>query len=199
MKKMVKVILAAAAVVALAVPAMAADKLIVKHAVNATDALKVTDGGFTGFNAATPIYAADVVSPGSVNTSQLHFSLTGADDGGYITSVAENNFFISSGAVFKEGVWTQRAVDGKSVFFGSGAAGFTAYLNQGATVGGPVTASAKFRVTYDGKMGVGTLVPKSALHVVGLPVYADNAAALAGTLTAGAFYRTSTGVLMVVY
>lgn len=32
-----------------------------------------------------------------------------------------------------------------------------------------------------------------------LPTYADNAAALAGGLTAGARYRTSTGVLMVVY
>ena len=31
-----------------------------------------------------------------------------------------------------------------------------------------------------------------------LPVYADNTAALAGGLTAGARYRTSTGVLMVV-
>lgn len=32
-----------------------------------------------------------------------------------------------------------------------------------------------------------------------LPVYADNTAALAGGLTAGARYKTSTGVLMVVY
>ena len=32
-----------------------------------------------------------------------------------------------------------------------------------------------------------------------IPTYANNAAALAGGLVAGAFYRTSTGVLMVVY
>lgn len=32
-----------------------------------------------------------------------------------------------------------------------------------------------------------------------LPVYADNAAAISGGLTAGEIYRTSTGVLMVVY
>lgn len=44
MKKMVKVILAAAAVVALAVPAMAADKLIVKD-VNGRDAFIVNDTG----------------------------------------------------------------------------------------------------------------------------------------------------------
>ncbi|MFA5927811.1 MAG: hypothetical protein WC838_00715 [Candidatus Margulisiibacteriota bacterium] len=50
-----------------------------------------------------------------------------------------------------------------------------------------------------GKVGIGTTDPKSALHVNGLPTYADNTAALAGGLTAGAFYRTATGVLMVVY
>jgi hypothetical protein len=42
----------------------------------------------------------------------------------------------------------------------------------------------------DGQVGIGTTAPTSALHVVGLPVYANNAAAVAGGLTAGAFYRT---------
>jgi hypothetical protein len=42
-----------------------------------------------------------------------------------------------------------------------------------------------------GNVGIGTTAPKSALHVVGLPVYANNAAAVAGGLTAGAFYRTN--------
>jgi hypothetical protein len=52
---------------------------------------------------------------------------------------------------------------------------------------------------YTGRVGIGTAAPTSALQVVGLPVYADNAAATSGGLTAGAFYRTSTGVLMVRY
>ena len=198
MKKICKVILAAAAVVALAAPAMGADKLIVKPATGTKNPLTVTDGGKSGFNVA-PLYPVDVAVPDASNSSTLHFAKDGADNGGWLTSVGENNFFISSGAVYVNGVWTQKSTDGKSVFFGSGAAGFTAFLNQGATVGGPVTQSAKFRVQYDGKMGVGTLAPTSMLHVVGLPVYADNAAALAASLTAGAFYRTATGVLMVVY
>lgn len=42
---------------------------------------------------------------------------------------------------------------------------------------------------FAGSVGVGA-VPTSPLQVVGLPVYANNAAALAGGLTAGAFYRT---------
>lgn len=37
------------------------------------------------------------------------------------------------------------------------------------------------------------------LKVRNLKVYADNAAALAGGLSAGQFYRTSTGTVMVVY
>ncbi len=39
-------------------------------------------------------------------------------------------------------------------------------------------------------LGIGTTDPKSKLHVVGLPVYANNATAIAGGLTVGAFYRT---------
>jgi hypothetical protein len=53
--------------------------------------------------------------------------------------------------------------------------------------------------TLKGNVGIGTGSPTSKLQVVGLPTYADNTAALAGGLTAGAFYRTSTGVLMVTY
>lgn len=41
-----------------------------------------------------------------------------------------------------------------------------------------------------GKVGIDTLAPTSVLHVVGLPVYANNAAAVMGGLTSGAFYRT---------
>lgn len=42
----------------------------------------------------------------------------------------------------------------------------------------------------NGNVGIGTASPTSPLHVVGLPVYANNAAAVGGGLTAGAFYRT---------
>jgi hypothetical protein len=48
-----------------------------------------------------------------------------------------------------------------------------------------------------GNVGIGTTSPTAKLHVVGLPTYADNATALAGGLTVGAFYHTA-GVLKVV-
>jgi hypothetical protein len=42
----------------------------------------------------------------------------------------------------------------------------------------------------NGNVGIGTASPTSPLHVVGLPIYANNAAAVGGGLTPGAFYRT---------
>jgi hypothetical protein len=53
--------------------------------------------------------------------------------------------------------------------------------------------------TANNFLGVGTDAPTSKLQVVGLPTYADNAAALAGGLTAGAMYiRTGHGLDIVV-
>ena len=52
------------------------------------------------------------------------------------------------------------------------------------------TRTEKLRVTGDGKVGIGTTVPTSSLQVVGIPVFANNGAAVTGGLTAGAFYRT---------
>ena len=44
------------------------------------------------------------------------------------------------------------------------------------------------RIDNAQNVGIGTTAPKSKLHVVGLSSYASNAAAIAGGLTAGAFY-----------
>jgi hypothetical protein len=54
---------------------------------------------------------------------------------------------------------------------------------------GSATVAERMRINDIG-VGIGTTDPKSTLHVVGLPIYANNAAALLGGLTAGAFYRT---------
>lgn len=88
---------------------------------------------------------------------------------------------------------------GTSMQFATGSAtGNTYYklqvLNSGESGSGNIVLQSD-----GGNVGVGTVSPTSKLQVVGLPVYADNAAATSGGLTAGAFYRTSTGVLMVVY
>jgi len=76
--------------------------------------------------------------------------------------------------------WELRAYD-------SGAGGpYGRFSIFGGTSGG----SDKLVITTSGNVGIGTTDPKSKLHVVGLPEYADNAAAITAGLTVGSFYRT---------
>jgi hypothetical protein len=65
--------------------------------------------------------------------------------------------------------------------------------------GATQTFISAMHITNSGRVGIGTISPTSPLQVIGVSVFADNAAATTGGLTAGAFYRTSTGQLMCVY
>lgn len=70
----------------------------------------------------------------------------------------------------------------------------TYYLKLQSGTGQPLTLNASGE-----NVGVGTAAPTSKLQVVGLPTYADNAAAVTGGLTAGAMYiRTGHGLDIVV-
>jgi len=75
----------------------------------------------------------------------------------------------------------------KSISFDSGNA-FGLGFSVGS-VGTPKTNALFIR--YNGYVGIGTTTPTSKLQVTELPIYANNAAAVAGGLTAGAFYRTN--------
>jgi hypothetical protein len=50
-------------------------------------------------------------------------------------------------------------------------------------------SSERMRITSGGNVGIGTTTPHSKLAVVGLPVYANNAAAITGGLATGDFYQ----------
>ncbi|MFN6084087.1 MAG: hypothetical protein ACK476_04065, partial [Fluviicola sp.] len=91
--------------------------------------------------------------------------------------------------------WNATNIGGESeIIFGRGS-GTDPKLNF-ATWNG-TTKTQLMSITDDGHVGIGTVNPTRKLQVVGLPVFADNAAATTGGLTVGAFYRTATGVLMV--
>ena len=62
------------------------------------------------------------------------------------------------------------------------------YGNDGTTEKIRFSGESKSWITNN--FGIGTVSPTSKLQVVGLPIYADNASAVTGGLTAGAFYRT---------
>jgi hypothetical protein len=56
-----------------------------------------------------------------------------------------------------------------------------------------------FNLTNAGRIGIGTATPSSKLAVVGLPVYASNAAAITGGLAAGDVYTDGAGNLKIVF
>jgi hypothetical protein len=72
--------------------------------------------------------------------------------------------------------------------------GFLVSLSNG---GNPESGSIAMLINRSGDVGINTTSPTSKLQVVGLPSYADNAAAISGGLTVGAFYHTA-GTLKVV-
>jgi hypothetical protein len=148
------------------VAAFGADKLIVQDGSSVTQFV-VTDAGKIGVGMSAPAYMGDF-SGASVSKSQLHFSLAGADNGGYITSVAANNFYLSSGIVYDgpSGGWVQKATSGKSVIAGSGDTGYKIYTMTGATPGSVTTINKRFEVTIDGYVGVGG-TPGAHLFQVG--------------------------------
>lgn len=67
------------------------------------------------------------------------------------------------------------------------------YFKYGGTWNAHPSGSGTTALTIksDGRVGIGTITPTSPLQVVGIPTHADNAAAVTGGLTAGAFYQVT--------
>lgn len=173
------------------------NQLIVNNAVNNGNTFQVTGNssfaGNVGIGTSSPVSKLNISS--NYGTSEI-FNLL------QLTNLGTPNNGDIAGIGFSAGESTQYGVKGSIGFtrtatYGIGA--LTFYTNNSYTNQSVSSANERMRISADGKIGIGTTNPTSKLQVVGLPTYADNTTATNAGLTAGAFYRTSTGVLMVVF
>jgi hypothetical protein len=99
--------------------------------------------------------ALNVAADGA-SKSQLHFSLDNGDYGGFLTSVLQNNFFMSSGARWDNsaGGWIQRSSDQQSVIQGSGTLGFRIFTSSGHAVGTTFAPTTRLLIDYNGQFAL---------------------------------------------
>lgn len=118
--------------------------------------------GYVGILNATPGYALDI----KVNAlrSQMHFSGTNADSGGYMVSASANNFFMSGGAHFEAGPWVAKSTS--AGIFGTQLGHFDWFADTGLTAGNNFTPTQLMYLDAAG-LGIGSTVtaPKGKLHV----------------------------------
>jgi hypothetical protein len=95
------------------------------------------------------------VAANGVAKSQMHFSLDNGDYGGFLTSVLQNNFFVSSGARYDSGNWRQLSADGNAVMAGSGGQGYRIFTHTGTAVGNTFNnPTLRLQIDYSGQFGI---------------------------------------------
>ena len=176
--------------------------------VGAGEAMRITPSKLIGIGTSTPAALLHLESASAYQPQIILRNTTSDANGGYWNSEKSRN----GGAVVTNdnlGTFVFRGATADGLFRNAG------YIQCTAQTIGSTFIGSKFRLFTVNSSGVGNnnLVlsengfvtingyaePTSPLQVQGLPTYVDNTAALAGGLTAGAFYRTAIGVLMVVF
>ena len=132
-----------------------------------TPQLLITDAGNVGIGNTGPAQRLDV--GGKTRSKGLIIYSTGGVNAGDTNVVFDNTLAT------------------KQFSIGSGIVQNT---QSGLSIRNVTDSRTDFYIDDAGKVGIGTYTPTSKLQVVGLPQYADNTAAKAANLTAGAFYRT---------
>lgn len=173
--------------------------------------------GFSGFGTATPSGALSVTAQSSAGTRGIVNSQHTNNTAGANVSLRKSRGTEAAPLTVNSGDYTGsfafRNYDGTSWL----ATGFFGARINGTVTTGSVptelyfcnaaagtsdcygTGNVKMLIGATGNVGIGTVTPTSKLQVVGLPQYENNTAATGAGLSAGAFYRTSTGVLMVAF
>jgi hypothetical protein len=206
MKKRIAMLVSTLALVALAGAAQAATTMFAVQNSSAVDQTVIQDNGYVGIGTNAPGSAFHVTGADAraaqiylqQNTpTALAIGATGAGillhynlNGGLPPAGTRLGYILFGGldgatqrnpagiVGYAEGTWATGATP---------AAGAGFYF--ATTPVGTVTRTERLRITGAGFIGIGTSTPTSVLSVVGLPAYADNASAITGGLTVGAFYR----------
>ncbi|MCK7574504.1 MAG: hypothetical protein MZV65_00255 [Chromatiales bacterium] len=84
--------------------------------------------------------------------------------GGWLTSVADNNFFVSSGAMWNGAGWVQKSPDGLAVMAGSGPSGYRVMTRSGCAVGAACPVSTRMVIDYAGNARIRHLPRPSPAH-----------------------------------
>ena len=147
---------------------------------NNTQRMIIDNNGNVGIGTTSPLARAQVTAADTGTNSTLILDGSRTDNKNQI--LFRNSYWSTASDSY--GLAAIRGIDSIS---SGGHLGFYTTANGGGTTGIPAE---RMRIDQAGNVGIGTAAPTSPLHVLGLPVYANNAAAIAGGLTAGAFYRT---------
>jgi hypothetical protein len=126
--------------------------------VNATNitgtAINGTVGAFTSLTVSGATSAANITN--TTNTSQLHLSGTGNDDGAYFLGEGVSDCYAIGGATHIGGAWTAKAT-AATILAISGPSGFVLFSNSGLTAGNTYTPTNRFQVDQTGTMLAGTV------------------------------------------
>jgi hypothetical protein len=211
MKMICKVLLTAAAIAALAAPAVAADKLIVKDSTGTNAVFKVDDTGNVLFPSTLAGKTAALANGGG---TLLNFGLLAVVPDPTVANAGAALQMVPRGTGYNANIKAQMTVFNTD--YGADATNYEAMVLRAAGTKFSINSvksgtgtlrpiefqlqnTAKLVIDVTGYVGIGTSAPKAPLHVVGLPTYASNAAAITAGLTAGAFYTDGAGNVKVVY
>ncbi|HRH94171.1 MAG TPA: polymer-forming cytoskeletal protein, partial [Candidatus Peribacteria bacterium] len=125
--------------------------------------LSILATGRVGVGTTTPTNMLDITTGDTLN-SAFHIGEI-LNKGAYLTSIADGQFSLSTGAEFVAGSTVARHTAASVIQNSDGVLSFL--TDTGLTVGNTFTPTERMRISADGKVGIGTTNPTSALEVQG--------------------------------